>query len=498
MSLKQQTVGGIKWTSTSAVFSAIVQLLQVAVLTRFLNKGDFGLMAMAVFVIGISGVFIDMGISNAIIHKQRVNRYQLSTLFWLNIILGVVIYLIVLLLSPLIAKFYNSPDLKGVINWTSVSFLILPWGQQFGTLLKRDFRFKSLAIRDIVAKGCSFVIGVVLAYLGFGVYALVFANLTSAVISTALLVVIGLKDYRPSFIFSMRSMKGSDFFSFGFYQMGEKLTNYFNTSVDTLIIGKILGMEFLGLYEIAKNLAFRPYQIINPIITKVAFPAFAKVQGNLPRLKKAYLNVLSVLSSINVPLHFAMIVLANPLIQVVFGVEWKAAVPIFQLLTIGALCSSIGNPVGALQLAVGRADWGFHWNFGRFCVLPIIIWVGAKFGIIGVATSLAIFRIITTIYLSWELYIKKLTHASYMEYLGTFSKSILLGCISSIPAFIFLELNSTLNIYIELLVGGGIYSIIYIALNLKFNKEKIIEAIETVNIKPVNRIKRFLVDNGGK
>lgn len=494
MDLRKKTVGGVKWTSISAIFSAVVQLLQIAVLTRFLSKGDFGLMAMAIFVIGISAVFIDMGVSNAIIHKQRVNKYQLSTLFWLNVILGVIIYLVVFGLSPFIATFYDSPELKSVINWASISFLIQPWGQQFAVLLKRDFRFKSLATRDIAAKMCSFIVGVTLAYLGFGVYALVFANLASILMATGLLIFLGLKDkgYRPKLIFSLRSIKGKGFFSFGLFQMGEKLIYYFNTNFDTLIIGKILGMEVLGLYEVAKNLAFRVYLIINPIITKVAFPALAKVQDSLPRIKKAYLNIVNVLSSINAPLHFVMILLAGPLIQLVFGREWVEAVPIFQLLVVSALCSSIGNPVGALQLAMGRADWGFYWNLGRLCVLPLVIYIGAQYSITGVAAALAVFRVLTTFYLSWRLFIKNLIQATYLEYFNSFSKSVLLAFISSIPAFIFLTLSATSNIYIEIIGGGLTYAVTHLALNLKFNKRTIIEAIETVDIKSLNKLKHLI------
>src|SRR5690606_37488388 len=106
-------------------------------------------MALALFVIGISRIFIDMGISNVLIHKQQVNKFQLGSLFWANILLGIIIYGVIVLSSPLIAHFYDSPNLRGVINWIGITFLIIPWGQQFDALLRRDMRFKSLAIRDI-------------------------------------------------------------------------------------------------------------------------------------------------------------------------------------------------------------------------------------------------------------------------------------------------------------------------------------------------------------
>ena len=135
MSLKAKAIGGAKWTSVSAVISAVVQLLQVAILAHFLDKKDFGLMALAVFVIGISQIFMDMGISNAIIYKKDVTHEQLSTMYWLNVSMGVLIYLLLFLLAPLVAAFYHEPKLVGVLNWIALTFVIQPFGQQFETLL---------------------------------------------------------------------------------------------------------------------------------------------------------------------------------------------------------------------------------------------------------------------------------------------------------------------------------------------------------------------------
>ncbi|MGH2623948.1 MAG: oligosaccharide flippase family protein, partial [Sphingobacterium sp.] len=128
------------------------------------------------------------------------------------------------------------------------------------------------------------------------VYALVYSNLISSIISTILLLIFGLNRHKPKLIFSIKSLKGKGFFEFGLYQMGEKMLNYFSGNFDTLIIGKVLGMNALGLYNIAKTLSLKPYQILNPIITKVAFPLFAKVQDDVILLKRAYLKIVNLLS----------------------------------------------------------------------------------------------------------------------------------------------------------------------------------------------------------
>lgn len=491
MSLKSKAVSGVKWTSVSAVVNSTLQLLQIAILTRFLDKDDFGLMAMAIFVIGISRIFIDMGVSNAIIHNQNVNKLQLSTLFWLNIILGSLIFLIIISISPWVSVFYESPDLRDVINWVALSFLILPLGQQFDALLRKEFRFKSLAVRDVVARVIGFFVAIIVAYKGGGVYALVFSNLVATAVSTTLLVYLGFKDYRPKFLFSIRSIKEGGFLSFGLYQMGEKLINYFNSNFDTILIGKILGMDVLGLYNIAKTLAMKPYQIINPIITKVAFPTFAKVQNETERLKRAYLKVIEALANVNAMIYGLMIVLAHPLIEFAFGSDWLEAVPVFQLLSIVALCNSIGNPVGSLQLAKGKADWGFYWNLGMFIFMPITIWFGGKYGIYGVALALAIFKAVVTFLISWKLFINPLTKTSFQEYTWSFTKPILLATVTGVLPYFYINYNLKTNMFILLLIGGGIYFLLYGILNYLFNKSIILEFIKTVDLKAINKYKTY-------
>jgi O-antigen/teichoic acid export membrane protein len=468
MSLKKQAVGGVKWTSISAIISAIVQLLQVAILARFLGKKDFGLMAMALFVIGISQIFIGMGISNSIIHKQNVNKYQLSTLFWLNIFIGFAIFGVLFALSPAIADFYNAPELTGVLRWIALTFIIIPFGQQFETLLRKELRFKELSIRDIIGKLAGLIVAYILANYKFGVYSLVYSNLATAFISTILLVRYGLGDYRPMLIFSRRSLNGKGFFSFGLFQMGEQIVNYFNSQFDTLLIGKLLGMEALGIYNIAKTLAFKPYQIINPIITKVAFPLFAKVQHDVQKLQETYLKVIKILTTINGPIYAIIIILAKPLVYIFFGENWLAAVPFLQILSVSAFCNSIGNPVGALQLARGRADLGFYWNLGLFAFLPFSIWVGSLYGLTGVAYAITLAKIIIIIP-AWRLFIFPLCQAPLRDYLLSIIKPSILAICCGLLAYSTLPFLS--NQYLSFLTGSLIIIISYFLLNMFFDRK---------------------------
>lgn len=469
MSLKRKALGAAKWTSFAAVSTSLMQLLQIVILSRFIDKADFGLMAVAAFVIGLSHIFMDIGISNAIIHNQKVTTTQLNTLFWLNIISGVVIFAALYIGAPFIAYFYQSPELVSIIRWISTTFLIIPFGQQFETLLVKELDFKSLSIREVIGKTCGLLVSVLLAVWHYGIYALVYGNLIQAVVSTLLLIVYGLKVFRPRFNFDWQSLNNKGFFSFGLFQMGEKTVNYFNSQFDTLLVGKLLGMEALGIYNIAKTLAFKPYQIINPIVTKVAFPLLAKMQDDIEKLRRAYIQILRLLTYANAPVYAAMIILAKPLILLFFGEAWTESIPFLKILAITALCNSIGNPVGALLLARGRADWGFYWNLGMLLFMPLCIWIGSFWGLEGTAWGLTLFKIAVMLP-AWGLFVYPLCKAGFLEYFGSIGKPILIAAISSAIAYFLSPAVS--NNYFALAIGLSILGSVYIVLGMLATNSK--------------------------
>jgi O-antigen/teichoic acid export membrane protein len=469
MTLKKKALTGVKWTSLASLVAAVVQLAQVATLTRFLDKEDFGLIAIAIFVLGISQIFTDIGISNSVIHKEEVNDLQLSTLFWLNIIMGALIFTVLYMSGPAISKIYEEPDLTEIIFGISLTFLVMPFGQLYETLLKKELKFKALAIKDISSKTVSLVVSIILATKNFGAFSLVFANLAAVAISTVISVSIGQRLFKPKFSFSIQSIRDQGLLAFGLYQMGEKVINYFNSQFDTLIIGKILGMDSLGIYNIAKTLAFKPYQLINPIITGVSFPVLSRLQNDTQKLKSIYLSILEILSTTNAPIYLIMIIWADPLINVAFGKEWMTAIPVFRLLCISAFCNSIGNPVGALQLAKGKADLGFYWNLGMLIFMPVIIWIGSKWGILSVSLSIAVFKLIILIP-AWRLFVYPLCNASAKEYFWSFGKPVLFSVIGATVAGLLVVVLFGNDSMASLIIGTFFTVCCVSAINLKFNK----------------------------
>jgi O-antigen/teichoic acid export membrane protein len=469
LSLKAQAISGVKWTTLSTVVTTILQLLQLAILARFLDPSAFGLMALVMVVIGFSQAFLDMGISNAIIHKQEISRDQLSTLYWVNVLAGFILFCIISISAPFVASLYEQPELTELIAIVALTFIIQPFGQQFMVLWQKEMRFSEIAKIDIVNKSISLIVSVYFAYKGYGVYALVYGTLAGIVSQTVQFMYKGLKEYRPSFVFKLGEIK--EFLSFGAYQMGEKMINFFNKEVDTLLIGKLLGVETLGIYIIAKQLIMRPAQIINPIITKVTFPTMAKVQDDTERLKNIYLKTMNYLSSVNFPIYAFLFIMAPDLVPLIFGEKWNESIIVVQILSIFGAIRSTGNPIGSLLLAKGKANWGFYWNLGLFFYIPLGIYIGSFWSLEGISYSLIILQL-SLIVPNWYFLVKPLCKAKFIEYHRQIIIPILISVFTS---FILLNLSYFFNnLFYKIIVISGLGMVLIFLLNYKFNKDFLI------------------------
>ncbi|MEZ9866565.1 MOP flippase family protein [Vibrio sp. 10N.261.51.A4] len=422
-SLKDKAISGVKWTSVSSIILAFLQLIQVSILARYLSPSDFGLMAIVTVIVGFCSMFMDMGISSAIIHKQDITHRQLSSLYWLNVFSGVALFIFIYLSSEIIAYYYNEPDLVTLIKLLSITFFISSVGNQYRVLNQKELNFNFLAKVEVAAVLISFFVAVVCAMCGYGVYSLVYATLVNVTISNGLFVLFGYSSYKPLLIYKHSDVK--ELIKFGAFQMGERSINYFNSQFDIILIGKLLGTEALGIYSVAKTFVMKPAQIINPILTKVTFPVMSKLQNDIKKLKFVYINMIYYLCLVNFPIYTAIAVLAEPIVLSVFGKEWLESVKILQVLSIYFMLRSILNPVGALQLARGRADLGFYWNLALATIVPCTIYFGSFYGLIGVSVALLSLQIFIN-FPAWYFMVYPLCDISFKLYFLNILKPIII------------------------------------------------------------------------
>ncbi len=465
MNLRSQAISGVKWSGVSMGVVTALQFAALAVLAHLLSPSDFGLMGMIMVVIGFAQLFADMGISNAIIYRQDTTIKELSSLYWLNILAGIVVFITVCVACPLITVFYNEPRLSNLIYLSSLIFLITPLGQQFQILLQKELKFDQLAKIQIIGSFANSVVAITLAILGMGVFSLIWGQLAGTSLRVLLLFCWGWKNWRPRFHFSRRDLKG--YISFGLYQMGEKTVNYFNSNLDYLLIGSLLGAEALGYYTLAYNLIIRPSSMINPIITRVAFPVFSKLQKDLQKLKDGYLKVLQFLSVVNFPIMIGMAVVAPIAIPLIFGEKWIPSIILIQILSVVGLLRAIGNPAGALLLARGRADLGFKWNLALMITQIPGLYIGAKLGgTVGVAIAFAILMCIYSIF-NYLILIRKLIGQCLKDYISSMWPAFWISATMAIAVLLvsmgLQKMSPSVILLLEIVIGAVVYlSLFYI------------------------------------
>lgn len=429
MSLKSQFISGVKWSGASSGVGTAIQLLQLVVLGRLIAADDFGLMAMTTIVIGLAQIYADMGVSSAIIQRQEVSKEVLSTLYWLSLFLGAGLFLIVLGVAPLISTLFGEPRLESLLKWAALIFLITPLGQQFQLLLEKSLRFKDLALIEITGVVLGFAVAVVAALLQKGVYALIFGQLANTSFRALVLSAIGFRSWTPKALFKPEGLKG--FIQFGLYQMGERSVNYLAERLDQMLIGSMLGAEALGYYSFAFTLAAMPISKVNSVLTRVAFPVFSRIQHVNHQLKNGYLSLLRAISMSNFPILLGMAAVAPTFLPAVFGNKWIPAVTLLQLLAIVTLFRSTGNPVGALLLAKGRADWGFKWNLVLLALHIPSIYIGIHFGeTAGAIVALLVLQAILSIF-NYTRLVRPLLGPCLGPYLRSMSSSVAVSVIAA-------------------------------------------------------------------
>ncbi len=214
----------------------------------------------------------------------------------------------------------------------------------------------------------------------------------------------------------------------------------------------------------------RPYAIINPIITKVTFPIMAKVQNDIGRLKNIFLKTVNYLASINFPVYILIILLAEPIVLFLFGEKWTDSIVILQILSVYRMFSAVGNPIGSLQLARGRADLGFYWNLGIFFFVPPTLYIGSYWGLNGMAYALS-GLMISLILPNWYFMVKPLSEAGFVEYFKQIFQPLSFAIIGGIFAYGVSLLCDIQYMYLNVALITVLMGIVVLILNVWFNRD---------------------------
>lgn len=377
--LKKQTIRGVFWSFLEKFGSQLILLLSQIALARLLDPKDFGLLGMLAIFIAISQAFIDSGFDNALIQKKDTNQTDYSTVFYFNISIGFVIYAILFFAAPWIADFFRAPIL---IDLTRVVCLILVINS-FGLIqlvkFKIEMNFKAIAQVAVMANLLSAVLGITLALLDFGVWALAAQVMGIYFFRTILFWV--KSSWRPSFVFSIQSFK--KLFNFGSKLLLSGLINQVFENIYLLVIGRMFSATSLGYYTQAKKFQEVPVATLAQVVGNVTFPAFSKIQDENERLRLGFRKLIKLLVFVNFPLMIGLAVAAKPLIFLILGAKWLPAVPYFQLLCLAGMIYTMHTSNLNILKVKGRSDLFLYLEIIKKSIVVVAILVGLRWGIIG-------------------------------------------------------------------------------------------------------------------
>ena len=465
-------MNGGKWITIATVISTVAQFVQVAILARLLSPADFGIVSVSNLIIGFFQIFANLGFSNSIIYKQESDRKVLSTLYFLNLIVGIIIFVVLYLSTPYIISFYHEPKLERVVKLASFYFLIVYFGQLYMFLLEKELKFRSVATIDIIGTVVGSATTITLAYSGYEELSLIIGSLVMQVVKTVLQIVFGREFFVPAWFFNLREVK--EHLRFGLYNLGDGLLGFAQSNADNIFIGGMLGVKMLGYYTVAYQLAIFPIGKLNPIILQVAYPILARMKDNTANLKQSYLKILDFISYCNLPLLAGLFITANSVVPLIYGPGWDKTADLIQIFVFVGAFTCLSHPLFTLAFTKGKPNLLFYLNLATLVVkLPLVYVLGTYFQVTGIAMA---FLLATFLNLVGNFFIVQYLVGNFMGvFLTNIAKPVLfclimVGAIAIYKAVI--GYSGLVNTVAEVLIGGAIYIVLTLAYKLSFAELK--------------------------
>jgi O-antigen/teichoic acid export membrane protein len=456
-SMRGRAVSNARWIAVSRVASIGVQLLSLAWLSRLLTPADYGLVAMAMVVTNLASLLRDMGTTQALIQRESLNEESIFTAFWFTVGIGLILGVAVAVLAPVAALAFEAPGITGILLTLAITFPVLGATSVHQALLERDSRFALLARIAAVSAISGLAVGLSAAYLGAGAYSLALSSLTGALVSSGQLWFAA--PLKPRWIWSRHEFRGIRQFSD--YLVGFNLINYFSVNADSMIIGRFLGADSLGLYSLAFKIVDFPLNNLTFVASRALYPVMSRQQGVPEEMATLYLRTLAIIAFVTAPMMFGLAVLREPFIAVVLGAKWLAMSDVLLWLSAVGFVSSLTCTAGSVLMARGRTDYLFYLGIAAvFLLVPAYI-IGLRWGVEGVAAGHLVATVLDAA-LAFYVVLRVLGQG-YSRFLRSVAKPIVLaglmalvvaGCKAAFPSG---YVPAAVQLAALVLIGGATY-----------------------------------------
>jgi teichuronic acid exporter len=390
-SLQQKTLYALSWSLIETVASRGVQFVIGIILARLLFPEQFGLIGMLTIFIAVIRTFLDSGFGAALIQKREVTQTDICSIFYFNILVGLVAAGLLCVAAPWIAAFYKQPILTPLTRALSLTSVINSFGAIQGTLLAKQINFRTQTNVSLISGVLSGIIGITLAVLGFGVWSLVVQQVSAALFSTISLWFFS--PWRPSLIFSFNALR--EMFGFGSRLLFSGILSQVFDNIYFVVIGRLFSATSLGYFTRAQTLQNLPSLTVTGMVARVIFPVFSIIQDDPARLKRGMKKALLIMLMVHTPLMIGMAAVARPLVLVMLTDKWAACIPYFQLLCLAGLLAPLHMMNVNVIQAVGRSDLYFRVEIVKKVLTVINIAVTWKYGITAMLYGQIVFTIVS-------------------------------------------------------------------------------------------------------
>ena len=460
-SIKSKGIQAFIWDLLGKVGIHASSFIVMIFLARLLEPSDFGLIAMIMVIVGIATIFSDIGLGGALIQRRRVLQIHYSSVFFFNISAGLILTLLTFFSSTFIADFYNNTQLVPIVQVMSTLFVITSFHALQGVILRKELNYKLLTQVNLIASLSSGAIGVLLAFLGYGVWSLVAQILSRELITN--MVIWKKTSWIPSLSFSFKALK--QLWGYGFHMFLAGVIDTIYEKLDYMIIGKLFSPATLGFFHQAKQLNLFVIKYSSGSLMSVLFPVLSKIQKDIAHFRRVVIKSLGVICFVSFLLLGELYVTADELIVGLFGDKWEASVYYFKILAL----SGFSYPVSALMVNIlssrGKSKDFLKLEVYKKMIQSINLYVLYLYGI-----DVFLYGLIITSILGTSLNIKFASNEIGLSFITIVRPIIISAVVTAIVivSILFITNFINLNDFFMIVIKGGLFILLYSAINWIF------------------------------
>lgn len=473
--LKQKATKGVLWSAIERFSVQGVQFCIMIIMARLLTPNDYGLIGMLSIFLAVAQSLIDSGFSQALIRKQDRTEVDNSTIFYFNVVVSIILYLILFLFAPYIADFYNTPELCNITRVVCFSIIINSLAVVQRAILTIKIDFKTQAKISLIATIISGITGIILAYSGYGVWALVIQSLINSFLNTILLWV--LSKWRPIKAYSWKSFK--ELFSFGSKLLTSGLIDTIYRNIYPIVIGKTFSASDLGYYTRAQHFSEFPSSNITGVLQRVTYPILCNIQNDDNKLRDVYRRFLKLSAFVIFPLMTGLAAVSHPFINLIIGSQWEYCAVLLQIICFNMMWYPIHSINLNLLQVKGRSDLFLRLEIIKKIIGITIIIISVPLGIEAMCYGGVVSSIVCLIINTY--YTGKLINVGFFIQMRDILPTFILCIVMFILVLYTIHFIS--NITLQLLIGISIGMISYLGCSYIFKYAELQEILSILKRK---------------